>query len=389
MTAARRGGRSPSRTGSWPRRSRRRSSAALASAAGLPAQQWTFPFHLFCSLAVSAAKLSLTTIERWLGIEFLPAPLTPERTASLAVLVAEEASALEQGCRCKAEADGDEAAFARRGPCRQADHDLRAVASGTAETRQPYRGAVRQHAMGMAAPLARRDAGRAGRHERASRSGCSCAPTTWPAASWPAGGCPATAAWAVRSCSTTASCRSSAWPAAARSSWRPVPTRPGGRSSGGRPAARSSNWSTAVNSVGAAPEPVLKPKLGIIVTWPSENEGKAGYASTAPLGPLWVCRRSGRYSLSERHCPSAECRADGECSLGPVHHGWVLLPRSDAWANLRDTGGPVTTGRAEPYPERICGCWPTSSASYGRVANTGSRRLPTYGQWPGDGHRLK
>src|SRR6185437_13125170 len=86
---------------------------------------------------------------------------------------------------------------------------------------------------------------------------------------------------------------------------------------------------------------VLRPKLGIIVTWPSQDAGSAGYGSTAPLGPLWVCNRCGRYTLSDRHCPSDECRADGRCVLGPVHHGWVLLPLSDAWENLKKTGVPA------------------------------------------------
>ena len=271
----------------------------VASAAGLPAQQWTFPFHLFCSLAVSAAKLSLTTIERWLGIEFLPAPLTPERTASLAVLIAGEASALEQGCRCKEEADGDEAAFTRRGPCRQADHDLR---DGSRDSRNPAavpgRGTPARCGDGSAAGSAARRPG--GPLRTGIQSGCGCVPTMWPAASWPADGCPATGAWAVRSCSTTASCRSSAWPAGAKSSWPPVPTRPGGRSSGGRSAAHSSNWSTAVNSVGAAPGPCSSPSLAS--SPPGRLKKKAG--------PVTPARRH------SDHCGYAAVRDVTRCRSG-------------------------------------------------------------------------
>ena len=306
-----------------------------ASASGVPAQQWKFPFHLFCGLAVSAAKVSLTAIEHWLGIEFLPAPLTAERTASLAALIAVEASSLEQGCGCKTEADGNDAAYAQRGPCRQADHDLREWLPGQ---RKP-----------------------------GSHAGARYASTLWGwQRRWLGGtqaGRPATNAYQertqLRPNDVAGSVLARRWLSGDRGAGGPVllydrilpefcltcgskvrlevSTDAAGRTIVRRIACcprQQLVYRSEFNGRGAK---VLKPKLGIIVTWPSEQEGLAGYASTAPLGPLLVCRRSGRYSLSERHCPSAECRADAQCSLRPMHHGWVLLPRSDAWADLRAT----------------------------------------------------
>ena len=313
-----------------------------ASAAGLPARQWTFPFHLFCSLAVSAAKLSLATIEQWLGVEFLPAPLTPERTASLAALVAVEASDLEQGCGCKAEPDVDGAAYARRGRCRQADHDLRAWLPGQpkpgSRTDARYASTLwgwqRRWLGGAQAGRAGRAAGN-GQQERAQLRPNDVAGSVlarrWLSADRGAGGpvllydrilpefCLACGAKVQIVASADAAGRTIIRRAACCQ---------------GQQLVYRSEFS------GRDAKAALKPKLGIIVAWPSEQEGKAGFASTAPLGPLWVCRRSGRYSLSERQCPSAECRADGPCPLTPVHHGWVLLPRSEAWADLRATAVP-------------------------------------------------
>ena len=310
-----------------------------ASAAGWPARQWTLPFNLFCSLGVSAAKLSLATIERWLGIEFRPAPMTQDRTASLAVLVAEEASALEQGCQCKEGANGDGAAFARRGPCRQADHDLRSWLPGQSKP--------------------------------GSRTGARYASTLWGwQRRWLGGaqaGRVATSGYPermqLRPNDVAGSVLARRWLSGDRGFGGPIllydrilpefclacgskVRLAASADAAGRTIIRRTPCCPRQQLVyrsefgGAVGGPVLKPKLGNIVTWPSEDMGNAGYASTAPLGPLWLCRRSGRYSLSERHCPAAECRAAGECPLGPVHHGWVLLPRSEAWANLRASGGP-------------------------------------------------
>ena len=309
-----------------------------AWASGLSARQWTFPFHLFCSLAVSAAKLSLRTIERWLGIEFLPAPLAPERTASLAVLVADEASALEQGCGCKADTGVDEIAYARRGPCRQADHDLRAWLPG-----QPKPG---------------------------SRTGARYASTLWGwQRRWLGGanaGRAATDGYPERprlhSNDVASSVLARRWLSGDRGFGGPVllydrilpefcltcgskvqlaaSIDGAGRTIIRRgPCCGQQQLAYRSEFTFRGGRGVLKPKLGIIVALPSSSEGIAGYGTTALLGPLWICRRSGRYSLSARHCPSAECRADGKCSLGPVPHGWVLLPLSDAWADLKATGG--------------------------------------------------
>jgi hypothetical protein len=82
---------------------------------------------------------------------------------------------------------------------------------------------------------------------------------------------------------------------------------------------------------------LLRPKLGIVVASQSEEGGNAGYGSTEPLGPVWVCRTSGRYSRSGRYCP--ECGPGPERAHERVHHGWVLLPLAGAWADLRATAG--------------------------------------------------
>lgn len=309
-----------------------------ASPAGLPARQWTFPFHLFCGLAVSAAKQSLTTIEQWLGIDFLPAPLTAERAASLAALVAAEASALEQGCGCKAEADRDEAAYTQRGPCRQADHDLRAWLPGQPKPK--------------------------------SRTGARYASTLWGWQRRWLGGTQAVQAAnghperiQLRPNDVAGSVLARRWLSSDRGAHGPVllydRVLPEFCLACGRKVRLESSTDAAGRKIvrrafccprrklvyrsefsGRGAKAVLKPKLGIIVAWPFEDEGTAGYTSTASLGPLWICRRSGRYTLSQRQCPSAECRAAGQCSLSPVHHGWVLLPQEDAWKDLSKTAVP-------------------------------------------------
>jgi hypothetical protein len=82
---------------------------------------------------------------------------------------------------------------------------------------------------------------------------------------------------------------------------------------------------------------LLRPKLGLVVASQSDDGGHAGYGSTEPLGPVWVCRASGRYSCSGRCCP--ECGPGQERGHEPVPHGWVLLPLAGAWADLRATAG--------------------------------------------------
>jgi hypothetical protein len=65
--------------------------------------------------------------------------------------------------------------------------------------------------------------------------------------------------------------------------------------------------------------------------------GNAGYGSTEPLGPIFVCRKSGRYLRAGGCCP--ECGPGQNGVHEPVRHGWVLLPLADAWADLRATAG--------------------------------------------------
>jgi hypothetical protein len=100
----------------------------------------------------------------------------------------------------------------------------------------------------------------------------------------------------------------------------------------------------------------LKPKLGLIVAWLPGEEGKSAYANTAPLGPLWLCRRSGRYSLSPQQCQGTECQAEGRCPVSAVNHGWVLLPLSEAWDDLKATADPAAqeaSGAVSPGDVRL------------------------------------
>jgi hypothetical protein len=83
---------------------------------------------------------------------------------------------------------------------------------------------------------------------------------------------------------------------------------------------------------------LLRPKLGIVIASQSQEGGNAGYGSTEPLGPIWLCRECGRYSRSAGHCP--ECGAGSGRAHERLHHGWVLLPLAAAWADLKATAGP-------------------------------------------------
>ena len=127
-----------------------------ASASGVPAHEWLFPFHLFCRLGMTAADDALGTIERWLGTEFRPEPRTRQRSAALAVFVASEAMALPGGCRCKEGVDFGEVAYTPRGACRQADHDLGSWRPGMMKAGNRAGRRVRQYALGLAATLAGR-----------------------------------------------------------------------------------------------------------------------------------------------------------------------------------------------------------------------------------------
>ena len=308
-----------------------------AQASGVPPREWLFPFHLFCNLGASAAGSALSTVERWLGIEFLPGPRTPARAASLAGLVADEASALWRGCGCKAPAEDEELGFARRGPCRQDDHDLRAW--------QP------------------------GQHKPGSRNGARYASTLWGwQRRWLGGADAGRAAAAgsaarpkLRSNDVAASVLARRWLSADRGFGGPVlrydrilpefcrscgskvrlvsVAGPGGRTLVQRaaccPLQHLVYRSEFIERDGRR---LLRPKLGIVVASQSQEGGNAGYGSTEPLGPIWMCRHCGRYSRSAGHCP--ECGPGRERAHERVHHGWVLLPLAAAWADLKATAGP-------------------------------------------------
>lgn len=306
-----------------------------ASSSGVPPQQWLFPFHLFCSLAVSAAKASLSTIERWLGIEFLPPHTAAERAASLAVLVADEAGTLWHGCGCKDGIDVAEVAYVPRGSCRQVDHDLRVWQPGL--PKPGSRGARyastlwgwQRRWLGGA-----NGAGSAAEHVPARPN--------------------------LHTNDVAGSVLARKWLSAARGFDGPVMLYDRilpeycvrcdakvqlitGTDETGR---------TIIQRATCCPEQTLvyrseftwrdgtrlvKPKLGIIVVSGSRDEGSAGYTTTAPLGPLWLCRRSGRYSLSRAYCPDAECGLSPNGEHEPVSHGWVLHPVSEAWDDLKAT----------------------------------------------------
>jgi hypothetical protein len=306
-----------------------------ARASGVVPRRWLFPFHLFCSLGVSAARSSASTIERWLGIEFLPAPRTVERAASLATLVADEASTLWQGCGCKAEPDEGELAFARRGPCRQDDHDLPAWQPG-----QPKPG---------------------------SRSGARYATTLWGwQRRWLGGADYGRAAAAptgrpkLRSNDVASCVLARRWLSADRGFGGPVlrydrilpefcgncdakvalisVPGPAGRTLVQRaPCCAAPRLVYRSEFIWRDGRRLLRPKLGIVITSQFQEAGNAGYGSTEPLGPIWVCRTSGRYLRAGGRCP--ECGPAQNGGHEPAHHGWVLLPLADAWADLRATAG--------------------------------------------------
>src|ERR1700689_974394 len=98
---------------------------------------------------------------------------------------------------------------------------------------------------------------------------------------------------------------------------------------------------------------LLRPKLGIVVASQSQEGGNAGYSSTEPLGPIWLCRQCGRYSRAAGHCP--ECGPGRERAHERVHHGWVLLPLAAAWADLKATAGPADDDTAGTAADDVVG----------------------------------
>ena len=323
-----------------------------AQASGVPPREWLFPFHLFCNLGLSAAGSALSTVERWLGIEFLPEPRTPARAASLAALVADEASALWRGCGCKVPAEDEELGFARRGPCRQDDHDLRVW--------QP------------------------GQHKPGSRNGARYASTLWGwQRRWLGGADAGRAAAAgsaarpkLRSNDVAASVLARRWLSSDRGFGGPVLRYDRilpefCRSCGGKVHLVSVAGPAGRTLVQRAPccgqqhlvyrsefierngRRLLRPKLGIVVASQTQEGGNAGYSSTEPLGPIWLCRQCGRYSRSAGHCP--ECGPGSERAHERVHHGWVLLPLAAAWADLKATAGPAADDTADTAADDVVG----------------------------------
>ncbi len=302
-----------------------------ADASGVPPDRWLFPFHIFCKLALSAAEDGLATIEDWIGIEFAPPPRSPEREIDLAVLVAGQAGHLHQGCQCKAGTDPRAVAFVPRGPCRQADHDLRNWLPGLAKS-----------------------GGRGGRY----------AETLWGWLRRWLGGAGTSRAAAggrarLRPNDVAGSVLVRCWLHMDRGYGGPsllydriLPeyckncTRPAHPVTTARPGEHAS-----VDRIKCCDEPqrvyrsdfteragkrVIRPKLGLIV---ASEQGRAGYRSTQPLGRLWLCTSSGRYFLSSEYCPDCQTgTADGQHEQ--VSHGWVLLPLADAWQDLLSTRQP-------------------------------------------------
>ena len=297
-----------------------------AAASELPPQQWLFPFHLFCKVAVSAAEDGLATIERWLGIDFLPAPRTIERSVSLAVLATEQAASLWQGCACKTGTDPAELASDPRGRCRQPDHDLRSW--------QP--GSIRP----------------------GSRRGSRYASTLWGwLRRWLGGTSGQLGRSRLHTNEVAGSVLARRWLSNDRGAGGPVLLydrilpefclRCGNK-------VRLVSHVTGTGRVQvervccANPQRVYRsdfnerngkrtprPKLGIVVLWTAGLPDRAGYCSTDPLGSLWLCRASGRYSRSWQYCP--ECGPSPGPEHDEVRHGWVWLPREQAWQDLKDT----------------------------------------------------
>jgi len=307
-----------------------------AEASGVPPERWLFPFNLFCRLALSAAEDALATIESWLWVEFAPGPHTPERTLGLALLVAAESSALHRGCPCKADPDMRTVAFAPRGTCRQADHDLGGWLPG-----QPKPG------------------GRGGRY----------AATLWgwlrrwlggTDASRMTGEGRASGRPKLRPNDVAGSVLARRWLHVSRGDDGPtllydrilpeyclncghrvevvtVPQPTGPAQVNRRPCCDRPQWVYRSDFSERAGKRVIRQKLGLIV---ASLGGSAGYRSTETLGPLWVCASSGRYFLSPDRCPGCgtAAAAGGHQQVG---HGWVLLPLADAWADLRRSAWPA------------------------------------------------
>jgi hypothetical protein len=299
-------------------------------ASGVLPEHWAFGFNLFCKLALSAAEDALTDIEDWLRTEFAPRARTPERAASLAVLVQMMARTLHLGCQCKADIDRKELAFVPRGSCRQADHDLRSWRPGA--PKPGGRGGLYADTLwGWARRwLGGSDASRAAGQD----------------ASQPPKPRPNDVAGSVLARRWLHTDRGADGPSLLYDRLLPEFCHHCRRRA--KLAKKGSGSGlTQVERVKCCDHPalvyrsefsqrggksVIKPKLGLIVTSPT---GAGGYRSTEPLGPLRICNSSGRYYLTNNNCP--ECGVSAHLAQHPVvPYGWVLLPLAEAWADLRD-----------------------------------------------------
>jgi len=302
-----------------------------ADETGVPPERWLFPFHIFCKLALSAARDGLVAIEDWLGIEFKPPPRTPEREVDLMVLVAGQAGNLHQGCRCKAGIDPRVVAFVPRGPCRQADHDLRnwlpgqpKPGGGGGRYAETLWGWLRRWLGGSSTSRAPDGRPRLRPNDVAGSVLARC----WLPTDRGYGG-----PLLLYDRILPEYCQNCGQPA------RPVTTvQPDGHAAVGRASCCANPRRVyRCDFVERAGKRVLRPKLGLVV---ASEQGGAGYRSTQALGPLWLCAATGRYFLSPEYCPDCQTEAATD-RHEPVGHGWVLLPLADAWQDLLDTRHPA------------------------------------------------
>jgi hypothetical protein len=314
-----------------------------ASGSGVPPQQWLFPFHLFCKVGLNAAQAALNAVERWLGIEFAPPPKTPDRAASLAVLVAGEAELLHSGCACKQGIDGSTVAYVPRGACRQADHDLTLWRPGL---RKPggsglyaatLWGWQRRWLGGANVGSASGDGSAPGRSRlRPNDVAGSVLARRWLSADRGHGG-PILLYDRILP-EFCIHCQQ-------KSEMEDLKTDAGPSQVTRHRCCEQPQFAYRCESTVRNGRRVLKPKLGLVVV-PQDGRPEYGYHSTVPLGQLWVCNESGFYSLAPSRCP--HCGPGHEPVHEPVRYGWVLLPLGDAWNRLRAT---AATPQVEGQPE--------------------------------------
>ncbi len=298
-----------------------------ASASGIPPARWLFPFGVFCQLGITAAASAVGTIERWLGVEFRPTQ-GHGRLASLAEFIVGETGQLHDGCQCKNDTDPYEAAFTRRGPCRQIDHDIRRWQPG-----QPKPGSKTRFAdtlwgwlrrwLGGAAGTAGANPGSQPRLQPNDVAGSLIA-RKWLCTQHGLGG-PVLLYDRI----LPERCRTCGERPRVRSAHTE-----GGGTRINRVCCRQPDLVYQCEIIERAGKPRLKPKLGLVL---SSAEGVSGYMTTEELGALWVCHVSGRYSRSGSYCPNPDCGSHPPGGHSSFTHGWVLVPLSGAWNDLETT----------------------------------------------------